>query len=57
MAYESYCWNVGTTSFRRKGMNAEIETQLLRLGEFWRRPENDGATWQNNPPLQERFYA
>lgn len=57
MAYESYCWNVGTTSFRRKGMNAEIEMQLLRLGEFWRRPENDGASWQNNPPLQERFYA
>ena len=56
MAYESYCWNVGTTSFRRNGMNAHIERQMILLGEFWDRPENKDEPWQDNPPLQERFY-
>lgn len=56
MAYESYCWNVGTTSFRRNGMNAHIERQMLLLGDFWDRPENKGEPWTDNPPLQMRFY-
>ena len=38
--YKSFCWGLGTTSFRTKNFNKTIEKQLDLLDEFWDRPEN-----------------
>lgn len=32
--YKSFCWSLGTTSFRTKDFNKTIEEQLLLLDEF-----------------------
>lgn len=55
-AYKSYCWSIGTTSFRHKYMNKSIEEQLLLLDEFWSKDENKDFGWSSNPVLQSRFY-
>ena len=33
--YKSYCWSLGTTSFRTKNFNKTIEEQLALLDGFW----------------------
>ena len=38
--YKSFCWALGTTSFRTKDFNKTIEEQLLLLDEFWKLDEN-----------------
>ena len=34
--YKSFCWVIGTTSFRTAKLNLKIEEQLLLLGEFYK---------------------
>ena len=55
-AYKSFCWGLGTTSFRTKQFNRTIEEQLRLLDEFWHSPENSGEDWANNNALQIRYY-
>lgn len=55
-AYKSFCWGLGTTSFRTKQFNRTIEEQLSLLDEFWHSPENSGENWANNNALQIRYY-
>lgn len=55
-AYKSFCWGLGTTSFRTKQFNRTIEEQLCLLDEFWHSPENSGEDWANNNALQIRYY-
>lgn len=55
-AYKSFCWGLGTTSFRTKQFNRTIEEQLSLLDEFWHSPENSGEDWANNNSLQIRYY-
>lgn len=55
-AYKSFCWGLGTTSFRTKQFNRTIEEQLSLLDEFWHCPENSGEDWANNNALQIRYY-
>lgn len=55
-AYKSFCWGLGTTSFRTKYFNRTIETQLSLLNLFWQRPENNNEIWENNSDLQARYY-
>ena len=38
-AYKSYCWSLGTTSFRMVEFNRKIEEQLKLLNQFWHIPE------------------
>ena len=33
--YQSFCWVIGTTSFRTAKLNLKIEKQLLLLDEFY----------------------
>ena len=54
--YKSFCWSLGTTSFRTKDFNRTIEGQLMLLEEFWRLPENQNATWDGNDELQTKYY-
>lgn len=43
MAFKSYCWSLGTTSFRTKNFIYSIERQLQLLDEFWK--INPNVTW------------
>lgn len=55
-AYHSFCWSLGTTSFRTKEFNLKVERQLSLLNEFWEQPENARETWLKNELLQSRYY-
>lgn len=55
-AYKSFCWCLGTTSFRTKDFNRTIEEQLELLNDFWVLAENANETWANNSALQIRYY-
>ena len=52
--FQSYCWSLGTTSFRVKDLNFKIERQLQILKELWN--ENPNASWNGNNIIQEKYY-
>lgn len=54
--YKSFCWSLGTTSFRTKKFNKTIEEQLSLLDEFWKLEENKSKSWSGNKDLQTRYY-
>lgn len=54
--YKSFCWSLGTTSFRTKNFNKTIEEQLALLDDFWSLEENKNETWSGNKDLQTRYY-
>jgi hypothetical protein len=54
--YKSFCWSLGTTSFRTKNFNKTIEEQLALLNEFWNLEENQSENWSGNNKLQTRYY-
>ena len=54
MAFKSYSWSIGTTSFRVSQLNYKIERQLQLLKEFWK--ENPNVNWRNNNELQSKYY-
>jgi hypothetical protein len=54
--FKSYCWSVGTTSFRTVNFNMKIEQQLILLNDFWALPENANSNWTGNNLLQEKYY-
>lgn len=56
ISYRSYCWVVGTTSFRTNQLNRKIELQLQYLDEFWSSSKYSGQTWSDNNPLQTAYY-
>lgn len=56
ITYKSFCWSLGTTSFRTKNFNLKIEQQLQLLDEFWSLPDNKEVPWQNNNTIQEQYY-
>lgn len=54
MAFKSYSWSIGTTSFRVSQLNYKIERQLQLLKQFW--IENPNVSWRNNNEIQEKYY-
>lgn len=52
--FQSYCWSLGTTSFRVKDLNFKIERQLQILKELWN--ENPKINWNGNNTIQEEYY-
>ena len=56
ISYKSFCWSLGTTSFRTKNFNKTIEEQLFLLNEFWNLRENQNINWSGNSELQARYY-
>ena len=52
--FQSYCWSLGTTSFRVKDLNFKIERQLQILKELW--DENPKINWNGNDVIQEEYY-
>ncbi|MDO5037724.1 MAG: AlwI family type II restriction endonuclease [Tissierellia bacterium] len=53
--YQSFCWVIGTTSFRTAKLNLKIEAQLLLLDEFYKKVIK-GSSWNWNKELQEKYY-
>lgn len=54
MAFKSYSWSIGTTSFRVSQLNYKIERQLQLLKLFWN--ENPNTNWKNNKEIQSKYY-
>ncbi len=54
--FKSYCWSLGTTSFRTKQFNQKIELQLGLLKEFFDMPKYKNESWQGNNSLQVEYY-
>ncbi len=52
MAFQSYCWSLGTTSFRVQNLNYKIERQLQLLNELW--SDESNKEWNEN--TQEKYY-
>lgn len=52
--YQSFCWVLGTTSFRTAQLNLKIEQQLIMLSEL----QSQKSVWQwiNNSDLQAEYY-
>ena len=55
-AYKSYCWSLGTTSFRMVEFNRKIERQLELLRDFWANPAFSNQQWSENEPVQIAYY-
>lgn len=55
-SFSSYCWSLGTTSFRMRNFNKAIEEQLALLDGFWNLPENRNERWRGNNEAQTRYY-
>ena len=58
LAYSSFFWSLGTTSFRTKEFNYSIEKQLACLDDFWKIPENSNQGWEKKymAPGQKDIY-
>ena len=56
IAYKSYCWSIGTTSFRMNDFNRKIEEQLQLLDKFWGITENTNAPWSANDDIRTKYY-
>ena len=54
-SYKTYCWSLGTTSFRTSDFNRTIEEQLGLLEDFWKERNNQGQ-WSANENLQSEYY-
>ena len=53
--YQSFCWVIGTTSFRTAKLNLKIEAQLLLLDAFYNEVIKK-SSWNWNNELQEKYY-
>ena len=53
--YKSYCWSMGTTSFRTADFNQKIERQLTLLSKFWE--VHTDAVWSGNDEIQSLYYG
>ncbi|WP_282002672.1 AlwI family type II restriction endonuclease [Veillonella denticariosi] len=53
--YQSFCWVIGTTSFRTAKLNLKIEAQLLLLDKFYNEVIKN-SSWNWNNELQEKYY-
>ena len=58
LAYSSFFWSLGTTSFRTKEFNYSIEKQLACLDDFWKISENSNQGWEKKymAPEQKDIY-
>lgn len=45
--FKSYCWSIGTTSYRTKHFNLSIERQIMLMDKFKSLNNKVGANWQN----------
>jgi len=53
MAFKSYSWAIGTTSFRTSQLNYKIERQLQLLKEFW--SNNSTKKWTDSVDVNTKL--
>jgi len=53
ISFKSYCWSIGTTSYRTKQMNLSIELQIKLMSEFRNMAQNKHKSWRS---LQADYY-
>lgn len=56
IAFKSFYYSLGTTSFRMQNFNQKIEQQLDLLNQFWQKPEYSNEKWESNESVQEAYY-
>ena len=56
IAFKSFYYSLGTTSFRMQNFNQKIEQQLDLLNQFWEKPEYTNEKWESNESVQEAYY-
>lgn len=56
IAFKSFYYSLGTTSFRMQNFNQKIEQQLDLLNQFWQKPEYTNEKWESNESVQEAYY-
>ena len=56
IAFKSFYYSLGTTSFRMQNFNQKIEQQLDLLNQFWQKPEYANEKWGSNESVQEAYY-
>lgn len=56
IAFKSYCWAIGTTSYRTDKFNMSIERQMILLKEFRNLPDNKGKLWTGNNTFQAEYF-
>lgn len=56
IGFKSYCWAIGTTSYRTDKFNMSIEMQMKLLKEFRNHEENKGKLWTGNNKFQAEYY-
>lgn len=56
IGFRSYCWAIGTTSYRTDNFNMSIEMQMSLLKEFRELPENRKQSWTGNRIFQAEYY-
>lgn len=56
IGFKSYCWAIGTTSYRTDKFNMSIEMQMKLLKEFRSLQENKGKLWTGNNIFQAEYY-
>lgn len=54
--YQSFCWVIGTTSFRTVKLNLKIEEQLILLSEFLNQFRDKFNKWEWNNLSQAKYY-
>ena len=54
--FKSYCWAIGTTSYRTDKFNMSIELQLALLKAFRELPGNREKLWTGNQEFQAEYY-
>lgn len=56
LTYKSFCWCLGTTSFRTENFNLKIEQQLRLLNKFWNLHPERTFSWNGSDYVQEKYY-
>lgn len=56
IGFKSYCWSIGTTSYRTDNFNMSIELQMKLLQQFRNLPENKEKIWTGNNAFQADYY-
>jgi len=54
--YQSFCWVIGTTSFRTAKLNLKIEEQLILLNDFYEEYLKKHSTWEWDNHSQSLYY-
>lgn len=56
IGFKSYCWSIGTTSYRTDNFNMSIELQMKLLKQFRNLPDKKEKVWTGNNAFQTEYY-